>query len=231
MRDSGLELQYEGSTYRPGFPIARKVVANPELMSRYRATPAVVFSWVRRLFITGRVGSVKQLQAHLKHVLMADLDEDLLHFYLSENAKDLEGERESFLNALHNRMMEDDVELFASPSGERYQRLVGNVGVLMDAMLTDAIDNGKRINPKDLQCLAKTINELEDADPSYSDGRVEAARARHVKASVIAGGVKDDGRAREVIDNLLELVEGSELEADSKLDKFESRTRAILEDK
>ena len=226
-----MEYGYEPVGYRPGFPVAREVVASGELQERYNRVPVVVFSWIRRLFVTGRVGSIRQLQAHLKHVLMADLDEDVVRLYLAKNREELETEREAFLNALHNRMMEDDVELFASPSGERFQRLVGHVGVLMDAMLTDVIENGKKVNPKDLQCLAKTIESLEASDPTYSGERVQALRAKHAKSTMIADGIVDDGAAREVLENLVDLVTGSEAEADKKLDKFEARTRDILEDK
>jgi hypothetical protein len=207
--------------YRPGVAVLAEPCLTDDLKAAYDEVPEVVWLWLRRLFVTGRVGSVQQIQAHMKHVLMRDLREELIHAYIWKHQKDLYPDREVYLQTLHRRMLETDIDLCSDPQAERFQRITDNICMLLDAMITDAIDNNRWIQPKDVQALAKTLETLKTSSPFRASGK--STKTVGNKAPY------DVGEFKSVLKRLIDTQAGQEAEADDTLRKYIDRTKDILE--
>jgi hypothetical protein len=191
------------------------------LKAAYDEVPEVVWLWLRRLFVTGRVGSVPQIQAHMKHVLLRDLREELIHAYIWKHKEALYADREVYLTTLHRRMLETDIDLCSDPQAERFQRVADNLTMLLDAMITDAIDHSKNIQPKDVSLLAKTLDTLRTSTPLRTTGKHTKSVGNNVTGEM--SGLKS------VLDRLMGSVEAMDMEADDTLKKYIDRTKDILE--
>jgi len=218
---SDASFRLDVDRYRPGVAVLAEPCLTEDLRAEYDQVPEVVWLWLRRLFITGRVGSVPQVQAQMKHILMRDLREELIHAYIWKHRDVLLNEREQFLRALHSRMLERDIELCADPAQERFERISDNLCLMLDAMITDAIDNRRWIQPKDVGVMVKSLATLKDASTPLRS-------ARNPTKQVGKQPGDDIGVMKGILDRLMDTQAGAEAEADDTLKKYIDRTKDIL---
>lgn len=219
---SDASFRLDVDAYRPGVAVLGEPCLTEDLRVEYEQVPEVVWLWLRRLFVTGRVGSVPQVQAQMKHILFRDLREELIHAYIWKHREVLHNEREQFLRALHSRMLERDIELCTDPAAERFERISDNLCLMLDAMITDAIDNRRWIQPKDVGVMVKALATLKEASTPLRTGR-RGADGTGKRAG------DDIGVMKGILDRLMTTQEGAEAEADDTLRKYIDRTKDILD--
>lgn len=211
----------DAAAYRPGVPVLSEPCLTDDLKEEYDRVPPIIWAWVRRLFVTGRVGSAEQLRMHLKHVCMNDVREELLLAYLWKHREEIFKDREIYLRTLHTRMLESDIERCSDPAAEREHRVQENLLMMVDAMIMDAIDNKRWMRPQDVAQMAKTLDLLRSSSVS------KGSRSKNPTRSVGKGGDMEEFKG--VLDRLMNMQKGQNLEADDKLDKYIRRTKDLVD--
>ncbi len=223
------KYKFDLEKYRPGVPVVRDPVciASEGLREAYADVPPVVWWVAKRLYVTGTAGTVVQMRAQLRFKMQRDVGEDLIALYFAENADDLEAEREAFLEQLHRAGLEEELRMGANPALERYHRVAANIGVILDAMVGDVIDQGRTVSPATVRSMVGSLKDLQDADPMVA----QTAMGNRLSPSPSSGGrgggkqvELGDDQVKEMVGKLAELITKGGT-ADELLQKYERRTQ------
>lgn len=224
----GARFGFDVEKYRPGVPVLRtwRGVLSEAVRQAYAEVPPVVWLMVRRLYVTGVCGTSKQLRAQLRFKVQRDVAEDLIALYFSENAEDLEKERNAYLEQLHRAGLEEELAMGANPALERYHRIAANIGVLLDSMVGDAIETGEQLTPKELTSLTNCLVKLQEGDPLVAL-RVSLNSKKPSLALAEGAEAFEGSKVDDALEQLRQILgsSGMNTESTDRLAQYEERSR------
>jgi len=226
-KERGLRFGFNVEKYRPGVPVVRdwSGIVSEAVREAYGEVPPVVWLMVRRLYVTGVAGTATQMRAQLRFKVQRDVAEDLIALYFSKHAEELEQERNAYLEQLHRAGLEEELAMGANPALERYHRVAANLGVLLDALVGEAIEEGTEFTPNELRTLTSTLSQLQDGDPlvrmrmALAGSKPDLSCVTNPKS--VPGDAVDDA-----VSKLRKLLENSTLghDVNERLAKYEERS-------